>query len=46
MMEAGAIIGITDIHARPLAHGIESFEDLDRLGAIVGRVFAGRFSHG
>jgi hypothetical protein len=45
MVEAGAVIGITDIHAGPLAHGIESFEDLDGLGAIVGWVSAGRFSH-
>jgi len=31
-----AVIGVADIHARPLAHGVEAFEDLDRLGVIVG----------
>jgi hypothetical protein len=44
-MEAGSVVGVTDIHARPLAHGIQAFEDLDRLGVILGRVFAGWFSH-
>src|SRR5262249_19737237 len=28
MVEPGAVIGIADIHARPLAHGVETFEDL------------------
>src|SRR4249920_3872258 len=45
MVEARTVIGIADIHARPLAYGVEALEDLDRLGAILGRVFAGRFSH-
>ena len=45
VMEAGTVIGVADIHARPLADRVEALEDLDRLGAIVGRVFAGRFSH-
>ena len=35
VMQARAVIGIADIHARPLAHGIESLEDLDRFGVIV-----------
>ena len=45
VVQAGAVVGIADIHARPLAHGVEAFEDLDRFGVIFGRVFAGRFSH-
>jgi hypothetical protein len=44
-MEAGPVIGISDIHARPLTDRVEAFKDLDRLGTIVGRIFAGRFSH-
>ena len=34
VMEAGAVIGIADIHPRPLAHGIESLQDLDGFGII------------
>src|SRR5450759_3124633 len=40
VVEAGAVVGIADIHARPLAHGVEALEDLDRFRvvvAIVGR---------
>jgi biotin carboxyl carrier protein len=35
VMQARAVVGIADIHARPLAHGIEAFQHLDRLGTIV-----------
>src|SRR5690606_4478213 len=35
VVQAGAVIGIADIHARTLAHGIETLQDLDRLGAVV-----------
>ena len=56
VVEAGAVIGVADVHARTLAHGIEALEDLDRFGAIVRTVagrrdgqlivgFAGGFSH-
>ena len=31
VMQAGAVIGVADIHARPLAHGVEALEDLDRI---------------
>src|SRR3546814_4498471 len=31
---ARAIIGVADIHARPLAHGVEAPEHLDGIGAI------------
>ena len=34
VVQAGAVIGVADIHARPLAHGIEALQDLDRIRAI------------
>jgi hypothetical protein len=49
MVQTGAVIGVADIHARPLAHGVEPFENLDRFRAVIGVVgadIAGRFSHG
>jgi hypothetical protein len=45
VVEARAVIGITDIHARSFPDRIEAFEDLDRLGVILGWVFTGWFSH-
>lgn len=36
VVQAGTVIGITDIHAGPLAHGIKTLEDLDRIGSIFG----------
>ena len=36
VVEAGAVVGVADIHARPLAHGIEALQHLDELGTIVG----------
>ena len=36
MVQAGAVIGIADIHARPLAHGIEPLEHLDRFRVVIG----------
>ena len=30
VMQARAVIGVADIHARPLAHGIEAFQHFDR----------------
>ena len=38
VMQAGAVVGVADIHARPLAHGIEALQDLDRFGAVTGRL--------
>jgi hypothetical protein len=29
MVQAGPVIGIADIHAGPLAHGVEALENLD-----------------
>ncbi len=34
VMQAGPIIRVADIHAGPLAHGIEATQDLDRIGAV------------
>ena len=34
VVEAGAVVGIADVHARALAHGIEPAQDLDRIGVI------------
>ena len=45
VVQAGAVIGVADIHARPLAHGVEALEDLDRFGAVIGGDVAGGFGH-
>ncbi len=48
VVEAGAVVGVADIHARPLAHGVEALEDLDRFRAVVAIVgwdISGWFSH-
>ncbi|MND43773.1 hypothetical protein D3C80_345940 [compost metagenome] len=34
VMQAGTVIGVTDIHAGPFAHGIKALENLDRIGSI------------
>ena len=39
VVQAGAVIGVADIHARPLAHGVEAAQHLDRL-RVVGRILA------
>ena len=36
VMEAGTIIGVADIHARPLADGVEAFQNLDGIGTVAG----------
>ena len=35
VVQAGAVVGVADIHARPLAHGVEPPQHLDRIRAIV-----------
>ena len=53
VMQARAVVGVADIHARPLAHGIEALQDPDRFSAIfdgngmlsVGGGLPGRFCH-
>jgi hypothetical protein len=48
-MQARAVIGVTDIHARALADRIKAFENLDRICAVVGTclwvAFASEFCH-
>ena len=36
VVEARAVVGVADIHARPLADRVEALQDLDRFGAIFG----------
>ena len=36
VVQAGTVVGIADIHARPLANGIEALQDLDGIGTIFG----------
>ena len=38
VMQAGAVIGVADVHARTLAHGVETLENLDRFRAVIGRL--------
>src|SRR5215469_7804316 len=48
VMQARAVVGIANVHARPLAHGIKPLEHLDRFSVVIGRcgkLFADRFSH-
>jgi hypothetical protein len=35
VVEARAVVGVADIHAGPLAHGIEALQHLDGLGTVV-----------
>ena len=37
VMQAGTVVGVADIHARPLAHGIEALQDPDRFRAVIAR---------
>ena len=34
VMQAGTVIGVADIHARPLAHGVEALQHPDRFRAV------------
>ena len=49
VMQAGAVVGVADIHARPLAHGVEPLEHLDRFRVVIGGCEGGlltdRFGH-
>jgi hypothetical protein len=38
VVQAGAVVGVADIHAGTLADSIQSFENLDRIRAVVGGV--------
>ena len=34
VVQAGAVVGVADVHARPLAHGLEASQHLDRVGVV------------
>src|ERR1700687_2015098 len=34
VVEAGEIIGVAEVHARPLANGLEALQELDRIGGV------------
>ena len=36
VVQAGAVVGVADIHARTLAHRIQALENLDGIGAVLG----------
>ncbi len=36
VVQPGAVVCVTDVHPRTLAHGLQSLEDLDAAGAVVG----------
>ncbi len=38
VVQARAVVGVADIHARSLAHGIKALENLDGFGTVIGRV--------
>jgi hypothetical protein len=38
VVQAGAVGGVADVHAGALAHRLEALEDLDGIGAVVGRL--------
>ena len=40
MMQTRPIVGVADIHTRPLANGIEALQDLDRIRAVFFRNLA------
>ncbi len=46
VMQAGAVVGIADIHARPFAHGIEALEHLDRFRVVIGGCDRARLADG
>src|SRR5215468_12221334 len=47
VVQAGTVIGVADVHAGTLAHGIKALEDLNQIRTIVGNVgLTGGFSHG
>src|SRR5262249_1641359 len=46
MVQARAVVGIADIHAGPLAPGIEALQDLDGFGVVGDGLLLCCFSHG
>ena len=45
MVQARAVIGVADVHPRPLAHGFEATQHLDRGGVVNIPCRRGRFAH-
>ena len=52
VMQAGAVVGVADVHARALAHRIEALQDLDGFCVVItdcavalGGCLTGRFGH-
>jgi len=43
VMQARTVVGVADVHARPLAHGVQALEHLDRVRAIIGGGLGGGF---
>ncbi len=43
VVQARSIVGVADVHARSLAHGVQALEHLDGIGAVVGAVGDMRF---
>ena len=35
VMQAGTVLGITDVHARSFADGFQTFKDLDAAGTVI-----------
>ena len=48
VVQARPVIGVADIHARPLAHRIQALENLDGIGAVgfAGFILGDRIGHG
>ena len=44
VVQARAVVGVADIHARPLADGIQALQNLDGIGAVFGLGSPGKFS--
>jgi hypothetical protein len=49
VVKAGAVVRVADIHARPLANGVEALQDLDRFRVVFGGgsryILSGRLCH-
>ncbi|OPZ10950.1 MAG: hypothetical protein BWZ07_02334 [Alphaproteobacteria bacterium ADurb.BinA280] len=41
VMQAGAITGVTDVHAGALADGLQTFQDADRIFVVFSGLFIG-----
>jgi hypothetical protein len=48
MVKAGTVVGVADIHARPLADGIQPLQNLDGIGTVLSLcagLVVGRIAH-